>query len=139
MKNLQRLLCLISIGIFSLIIASCTGNREREHTAEETATEIEEADVPSAKMSEEIYVDIMAHQMYWSAQYADAMEDGYTHEKATRLATEMADKMADLYKKHGVSENAFDEFSSGLMDDPEVYVNLLDKVGKRVEELVEGN
>lgn len=139
MKNLYLLLCLFSIGIFSLLYAGCAGNRERESTTEETTSEAVKSDEQYEEMNGDIYVDIIAHQTYWSALYAEKMEGEYNQQEATRLGAEMAEKMTNLYREHGVTEDSFDEFSSDLMDDPENYMELVERISERVEELVEEN
>lgn len=97
-----------------------------EVTAEVTQTDGEE-------ITEDIYVDITAHQMFYNALFQQQVEEGKMDDQ--EWAGEMMKKMDEVYEAHGVTEEAYAEYHEDIMEDPDKYLSLMGTINERVEEL----
>ncbi len=101
-------------------------------------TNIVTAEVTQAdgeEITEDIYVDITAHQMYYNAVFSRQVEEGKMD--AQEMANEMIKKMDEVYEAHGVTEEAYTVYHEELIEDPHAYVSIIRPITERVEELVE--
>ncbi|MFO7891600.1 MAG: hypothetical protein R6V04_14825 [bacterium] len=135
MKNFLLVLCVITVTMLCFLFVSCAGDSDKEAGEETTKEEVIEATEPAEEMTDDIYVEITAQQMYLNSIFAEKQEEGMSQEKALKYATELNEKMSELYKEHGVTEKAFSEYSDKLMEDYESYGAIMERVNKRVEEL----
>jgi len=90
---------------------------------------------PEGEMTEEIYVDITAHSMLYTAYFNKLQEEEQLG--VNEALIQLSEKMSAIYEKHGVTESAYDDYAEQIMEDPQNYLEILPKINKRVEELVE--
>lgn len=130
------------IALVTVVLIVSFGCDRKQKTAPAEKTEVveesqKEVSKPSAEMNDDIYVDIMAHKMY--------LPDKYTKKYGKKAQTdpEIAEKfledfnkdMEKLYKKYGVTEDAFENYWGVLSENVEHYTKVMERVNERVKEL----
>ncbi|MGM0647235.1 MAG: hypothetical protein ACQESZ_02480 [Bacteroidota bacterium] len=135
------LISVATITMLCFIFASCAGGSDKK--AEEDANKVEKTEEEKSaestesstkEITEDIYVEIIAQQMYLTDKYSKKAED-VSDAKAMKLTTEMGEEMSELYDEHGVTQDDFDQFADEIMEDMETYGAIMDRANKRVEEL----
>ncbi len=137
MKNYFKLMWLSAFSLLFLIFAGCAGDpgKGEEETAEE---EVKEAVEATAEMTEDIYVEITATQMYLADKYAaKAEEEGISEAEAMNLSVELGEKWNALFEEHGITGGAYEEFAQELTQDFEAFGEVMERVSERIEELRE--
>jgi len=114
---------------------------EEKAPAEEVEVTTEEAKAPAkevstGKMNDDIYVEIMAQNMYITVKYASEAEKVKTTAGQLKLAEKMGKEMEAVYKKFGVTEDEYSAYYDKRVEgNPEHYMKLMERISKRVEEL----
>jgi len=107
---------------------------EAEVTPEETKAPAKE--VSMGKMNDDIYVEIMAQNMYITAKYASEAEKVKTTAGHLKLTEKMGKEIEAVYEKFGVTEDEYSAYNEKLTEgSPEHYMKLMERISKRVEEL----
>ncbi|MDY6787586.1 MAG: hypothetical protein SVK54_05620 [candidate division WOR-3 bacterium] len=118
MKKFVRLF-VFAIAISMLVFAvGCNNADDTEGVAPDEAVETMDTE---NEMTEEIYIDIVAHTMYWTSEELTEDQSGK--------------KLEMLYNEHGVTEEQFSDYEAMLLENPQEYNKIMEKVDKRVEEL----
>lgn len=132
----------ISILIASMMFVSCNQtNSENGEKSEKDSKKTEQtsndegssSDVSSKEMTEDIYIDIAAKQMYLTSKYAKMLAKKDVSEEKEKLMVEKSEEMEALYKDHGVTVDAYQEFQDEL--DRETGLELSRRVSERLKEL----
>jgi len=112
--------------------------KEEEVTTEEAEAPAKE--VSTGKMNDDIYVEIMAHQIYLPDKYSKKYGKKVHTDPATaeKFLAEFNDEMEKLYKKFGVTEDAYNDYTEQLAEDIERYTKVMERVSQRIEELKKG-
>ncbi|HHS12763.1 MAG TPA: hypothetical protein ENN03_03215 [bacterium] len=132
-KNFTAFTAMLVLSCF--IIISCAGDSDKAPETRAAADRAETAK-PSAEITEDTYVEITAKQMYWSAKMMELHEDA-SQAEAMRAVAEFNEKMNTLFEDHGVTEDAYNEYSDKLKENFESYSSVFSRVTARVEELAE--
>jgi len=114
---------------------------EEKAPAEEAEVTIEEEKVPAkevstGKMNDDIWVEIMAQNMYITVKYASEAEKVKTTAGQLKLAEKMGKEIEAAYKKFGVTGDEYSAYYDKQVEgNPEHYMKLMERISKRVEEL----
>lgn len=140
MKKMTLFFSVIALVTVVLIVSFGCDRKQKTDPAEKTEVVEEsqkEVSKPSAEMNDDIYVDIMAHKIY--------LPDKYNKKYGKKVQTdpEIAEKfledfnkdMEKLYKKYGVTEDAFENYTEVLTENIEHYTKVMERVNERVKEL----
>jgi len=124
-------------GLF-LVVGFIAGCGEKG-VSEEKEVSVKKEDVgkpvkPSAKMTDDIYVEFIAQNAYLMGKYGQKIE-GKGTAAGIKAGAELAAEWEKLYKKLGVSEKSLNEYGEKITEDPTRYMELMQKVAERVEEL----
>lgn len=134
MKNYFKLLWLSAFSLLFLISAGCASDPDKR--VKETAEEEKQAVEATAEMTEDIYVEVTANQMYLAEKFSEKAEaEDISEAEAIDLSTEMGEKMAAMYEEHEVTGEAYEKFAQELMEDIEYFGSVMERVEERVEEL----
>ncbi|MFO8062296.1 MAG: hypothetical protein R6U31_05160 [bacterium] len=118
MKKLIRLF-VFAIAISMLVFAvGCNNADDAEGMTPDEAVETMDSE---NEITKEIYIDIVAHTMYWTSEELPADESGK--------------KLEMLFNEHGVTEEQFNEYEAMLLENPQEYNEIMKKVDERVKEL----
>ncbi len=99
------------------------------------AKTVEVTQAGGEEITEDIYVDITAHQMFYNALFNRQVEEGKMDPQ--EMSNEMIKKMDEVYKAHGVTEEAYTAYHEELTEDMDAYLAIMGPINKRVGELVE--
>jgi len=118
---------------------------EEKAPAKEEEVTTEEAEAPAkkvstGKMNDDIWVEIMAHQIYLPDKYSKKYGKKVHTDPATaeKFLAEFNDEMEKLYKKFGVTEDAYSDYTEQLAEDIERYTKAMERASQRIEELKKG-
>ena len=132
-KKISTILIIIVLIIFGV---SCTDNANAPEA--DTNGKVTGEIASSNKMTEDIYIEVYSQYLYLTEIYSKKMENK-DPATVTKLGIEMAEKVQEIYKKHGITEDAFSEYGENwaekMEENPTNYAAFLEKVAKRVEEL----
>ncbi len=119
MKNIASVVITLFVAFMFLFFIGCG------KTQDETAPDVtEKAVAPVEEITEEVYIEYKAHQIYILEKYG-ADYDKYAAE------------LGRLPDKIGVTEEAINAFSETASEDLVTYSETLDRIGKRVQELLD--
>ncbi|MGC9331803.1 MAG: hypothetical protein ACP5DZ_08015 [Bacteroidales bacterium] len=136
------LLSVATITMMCFIFACCAGGSDNDANEdtdkkEKTEEKSEEATETSTKeMTEDLYVEIVAQQMYLVAKYEKKADDDISDVEAMKLSREMSEKLNKLYQEYKVSQDDFERFADEIMEDMETYGAIMNRINERVEELI---
>jgi len=128
------------IFVVALFVTVGCGKKEKEPPAEKTEAgkKVKEVAKPSAKMTDDIYVEVVAHTSYLTAKYGQKVK-GKDTVTAAKLAAELGEEMQKIYKKFGVTEDAYSDYANQMTEhatkNPEHYGKLMERIAKRAKEL----
>lgn len=131
-----NLILVALIPMCCLVFMGCSGSQESGR-ADEANEEVAEAPKATAEMTEDIYVEITARQMYLTNLYAEKQEEDPGYDEAMRLTSELGEKLGALYDEYGVSEDAFNEYSEEIMEDYASYGDIMERVYEHLEQMRE--
>jgi hypothetical protein len=131
---------LIALVTVVLIVSFGCDKKQKKAPAEKTEVVEEsqkEISKPSAEMNDDIYLDIMAHKIYlpdkYNKKYGKKVQTD--PEIAEKFLADFNKDMEKLYKKYGVTEDAFENYTEVLTKNIEHYTKVMERVNERVKEL----
>ncbi len=127
MKRPAFIMVMLLVAGVLLLFIGCGKTQEEIDTDQP-----EEAVTPVEEITEDVYIEYMAHQMYIIEKYNQLMETD--HDKYFQ---EYVDAMAELPEKMGVTEAAITAYTNKATEDAEAYMEIIDRIGKRAEELLD--
>ncbi|MFO8066106.1 MAG: hypothetical protein R6U11_00855 [Bacteroidales bacterium] len=140
MMKKNVLLSVATITMLGFLFAGCAGGSDNkaEEDVNEEEKSAETTESSTKEMTEDLYIEIVAQQMYLADKYSKLAEDA-SGEKAMKLSTEMGEELNDIYQELGVTEDDFNQFGNEIMEDAETYGAIMDHINERVEELKTGD
>lgn len=127
----------IMAAILFFICFGCAGDSGREATHDK-AEEVEATPAAASKeVTDDIYVEIAARQMYLTHYYSEEMEGVSDQTKLMQLTTEMGQELSALYDEFEVTEDAVYNYLEDISDDISAYTDIMGRVQKRFEELLQ--
>lgn len=123
------------VAIVSIVSFGCDRKQKKAPTEKTEVVEESQKEVSksSAEMNDDIYVEITAYMYYLPGKYKSKYGELWqTKAKAMEEYTAEPEK---LFKKYGITEDAYSNYEKQLKEDVEHYTILKERVNKRAEEL----
>ena len=133
---IKRGMAILLIVVLIIFGVSCTDNANAPEA--DTNGKVTGEIASSNKISEDVYIEVYAQYLYLMSVYSANVE-GKDPATISKYALEMSEKLQEIYKKNGMTEDEFSEYGETLAekweDNPTNYAKFLEKVNKRVVEL----
>ena len=136
MKKMTLFFGVIALVTIVLIVSFGCDRKQKEAPAEKTEVVEEsqkEVSKPSAEMNDDIYVEITAYMYYLPDKYKRKYGELWQTEAVA--IEEYSAEPEKLFKKYGITEDAYSNYEEQLKEDVEHYTKLKERVNKRAEEL----
>lgn len=139
MKGKISIMLITLVTVVLIVSFGCDKKQEKAPAEKTEVVEKSQKEVskPSVEMSDEIYVDIKAHQTYLPDKYTKKYgKKVHTDpETAEKFLADFNREMESLYKKYGVTEKSVEDYGVKCSDDIAHFTILMERVNKRAEEL----
>ncbi|MCD4770264.1 MAG: hypothetical protein K8R35_08865 [Bacteroidales bacterium] len=123
--------------IVFLVSFGCDGKQKKAVSEKSEVVEESQKEVlkPSAEMNDDIYVEITAYIYYLPGKYQ--REYGELWQTKAEAIEKYIAEPEKVFKKYGITEDAYSNYEDQLKEDAEHYKKLMDLINKRAEEINE--
>lgn len=129
---MKKLTGIAVAAIMVLGVYGCGGGSETESSSNLADQAEAKKEVSAGSVSEEAYIDVVAHQQVLTTKYTQDVTDPSRMEKAVEKINSEMNKVLD---KHGVTIDEINAYADRFEDNPEAYMATMEKLSARMDEL----
>jgi DNA repair ATPase RecN len=129
---MKKLTGIAVAAVMVLGVYGCGGGSETESSSNSAGQSESKKEVSASDVSEEAYIDVVAHQQVLTTKYTEGVTDPSQMGKAVEKIDSEMNKVLD---KHGVTMDEINAYADKFEDNPEAYMATMEKLSARMDEL----